>query len=61
VLPDSPTVSVTVAAKALGIGRAKAHRLIREGVFPVAVIRVGSRVRVPTVPLRRLLEGGEAA
>lgn len=43
------------AARVLGIGRTKAYQLARSGTFPVPVVRVGDRYRVPTAPLLRLL------
>ena len=49
VLPVWPTV-----ANALGICRASAYQAVRRGEIPV--IRVGSRVLVPTAWLRRVLE-----
>ena len=61
------TVSLDVAAASIPMGRNKAHRLVREGRFPVPVIPLGDHgVVVPTPELRRLLqlpnetqEGGE--
>ncbi|MFN2640964.1 MAG: DNA-binding protein [Actinomycetota bacterium] len=57
-LPDSPTCSVDEAARALGTGRAVMYESIRQtgAVAGIPVIRVGRLVRVPTAPLRRLLE-----
>ncbi|MEW1659775.1 DNA-binding protein [Streptomyces sp. NPDC093707] len=51
-----PTVNVTTAARALGIGVHKAYSLIKEGAFPVQTLTMGSTVRVPTAALWRLLE-----
>ncbi len=50
-------VSTTLvkAGEALGIGRTTAHRLAREGEFPVPVELVGGRYVVPTEPLLRFL------
>ena len=42
---------VATAASILGIGRSTAYDLIRRGTFPVRVVRVGSRIRVPVAPL----------
>lgn len=53
-----PTVAVPQAARALGISSWLGYELIRRGEFPVKVLRLGSRHRVPTEPLRRLLEEG---
>lgn len=52
-LRESPTQSVEVAAKALGVSRAYAYQLARTGDLPT--IKVGSRIRVPTAALLRLL------
>ncbi|MGW1064425.1 DNA-binding protein [Streptomyces aureus] len=51
-----PTVNVTTAARALGIGVHKAYKLIREGSFPVPTLTMGSTVKVPTAALWRVLE-----
>ncbi|MFI5985626.1 helix-turn-helix domain-containing protein [Streptomyces sp. NPDC051555] len=48
-------VDLRTAARALGIGRATAYKLVRQGVFPCPVLRVGGRYRIPTTPLMRLL------
>ncbi|MFH9246654.1 DNA-binding protein [Streptomyces lydicus] len=50
-----PTVNVTTAARALGIGVHKAYSLIKTGSFPVQTLSLGSTVRVPTAALWRLL------
>ncbi|MGW3647723.1 DNA-binding protein [Streptomyces europaeiscabiei] len=51
-----PTVvSVSIAAKALGIGRNKAYELLNEGTFPVEVLQLGSSTKVPTMALWRVL------
>ena len=58
-----PTVDLTDAARALGIGRTTAYDWVREGKFPVPVISVGGqriRTKVPTAALIRLLEGKAA-
>lgn len=59
VLPDPgdrPVLSAEEAFKELGIDRATGYRSIRNGTFPVDVIRVGRVIRVPTNALRRLLQ-----
>jgi excisionase family DNA binding protein len=58
---ERQTVTLTEAAKILGISRSKAYRLVAAGTFPVPVIRVGGSVVVPVKPLQRLLEEGTAA
>ncbi len=53
-----PTLSVEQAAQALGVSRAYAYSMAREGRLPV--IRVGDRrVKVPTAALLRMLNGGD--
>jgi hypothetical protein len=42
------TVDVPTAARALNIGRTLAYQLVRAGQFPVPVLRLGSRYRVPS-------------
>jgi excisionase family DNA binding protein len=57
-MPDpttEPTVSVERAAECLGIGRSLAYEAVRTGEIPS--IRVGTRIRVPTAALCRLLQG----
>ncbi|MGH3700649.1 MAG: DNA-binding protein [Pseudonocardiaceae bacterium] len=48
------------AARAVNIGRTKAHELARAGEFPVPVLRLGASYRVRTADLLALL-GIEAA
>ncbi|MQY11421.1 hypothetical protein SRB5_15390 [Streptomyces sp. RB5] len=50
-----PTVNVTTAARALGIGVHKAYNLIKDGTFPVQPLSLGGTVRVPTAALWRVL------
>jgi len=50
-----PTVSLDVAADCLGIGKSLAYQLLKRGEFPVRVLRIGRRNRVPTADLRALL------
>lgn len=50
-----PAVNLATACAALGVSPATGSRTIAAGTFPVAVIRMGARVIVPTEPLRRLL------
>lgn len=51
----APTLSVTEAAEIIGISRGTAYELIREDNFPVAVLRLGRLIRVPTAALLRVL------
>ncbi|MEV0257762.1 DNA-binding protein [Streptomyces sp. NPDC050732] len=50
-----PTVNVTTAARALGIGTHKAYNLIKEGSFPVQPLTLGSTVKIPTAALWKVL------
>lgn len=50
------TTDVETAGSVLGMGLWKARALIRDGQFPVPVIRHGSRYVIPTRPLLALLE-----
>lgn len=52
--------SVGTAAEILGIGRSTAHDLIARGEFPVATLRAGRRILVPTQPLLEALGAGSA-
>lgn len=47
--------SVGTAAEILGIGRSTAYDLIARGEFPVATLRLGRRIVVPTEPLLEVL------
>jgi predicted DNA-binding transcriptional regulator AlpA len=63
VLPDPmdrPVISAEEAFAELGIDRSTGYRAIREGTFPVPVLRIGRLIRVPVAPLRRLLQLGDA-
>jgi excisionase family DNA binding protein len=48
-------VDLLTAAAVLGIGRTTAYELVRTGRWPTPVLRLGSRIRVPTAALRELL------
>lgn len=48
-------VSADEAFAALGIDRTTGYRAIRDGTFPLPVIRVGRQIKIPTIALRRLL------
>lgn len=60
VLALGVTTTLVQAGEALGIGRTTAHRLAREGQFPVPVEMIGGRYVVPTEPLLRLLRLDDA-
>ena len=65
-IPDPasrPVVSAEEAFAELGIDRTTGYRAIRDGTFPLEVIRVGRLIRVPTTALRELLgfnSGGDS-
>ena len=50
-----PSVDLLLAARALGIGRSLAYDLAKRDEFPVRLLRLGSRYRVPTAELLRAL------
>jgi predicted site-specific integrase-resolvase len=58
-METSRTMDIPSAGRALGIGRSLAYELARSGQFPVPVLRLGSKLRVPRAPLEKLL-GGDA-
>ena len=58
-IPDPairPVMTAEEAFAELGIDRSTGYKAIRDGTFPLPVIRVGRLIRVPTAALRRLLE-----
>jgi predicted DNA-binding transcriptional regulator AlpA len=57
-LPDPakrPVMTAEEAFAELGIDRGTGYKAIRDGTFPVPIIRVGRIIRVPTAAVRRLL------
>jgi excisionase family DNA binding protein len=53
--PTPATTTVAEAAKRLGIGRNQAYGAAHRGEIPV--IKIGTRLLVPTAALDRLLNG----
>ena len=49
------TTDVQTAGAILGIGRTKAYEMVREGNFPVPVLRIGRRIMVSTPSILTLL------
>ncbi|MFI6156711.1 helix-turn-helix domain-containing protein [Kitasatospora sp. NPDC051170] len=49
-------VDLGTAARAFGVCRATAYRLVQLGSFPCRVLRVGYQYRVPTTSLMRALD-----
>jgi hypothetical protein len=52
-LTDNLTVTVEIAGKAFGIGRAAAYDACKRGDIPS--LRIGGRIAVPTAALRKML------
>jgi excisionase family DNA binding protein len=48
-------LDVPTAARVLGVGRTAAYRMVSDGSWPTPVVRVGRKVKVPTLPLLSLL------
>ena len=55
------TVSVEVAAAALGVGRSTCYQAIANDEVPFRTVVVGRRIKVLTATLIELLDGREAA
>ena len=54
--PTEPgCVSAEEAFRQLGIDRTTGYRAIKDGTFPLPVVRVGRLIKVPIAALRRLL------
>lgn len=51
------TVGVPEAARAIGVSKSHLYELVKRGEAPVSVLSFGSRHRVVTASLVRLLEG----
>lgn len=50
-----PVIDLIEAAALLGVGRTTAYKLVRRGEWPTPVLRIGRLIKVPTAPLRELL------
>jgi excisionase family DNA binding protein len=50
-------LSISEAAKVLGIGVSTAYRLCSRGEFPVPVLRIGGTVKVSTKRLKQYVDG----
>ena len=55
VLALPAAVDLATAGRALGIGRTKAFELARTGQFPVKVLHVGQKFRVPRTAILEAL------
>ena len=54
-----PMLTVVEAAELLGIGRTLAYELIRLDAWPTPVIRLGKLIKIPSGPLKALIDSGE--
>ncbi len=54
-----PFMTAEAVFDLLGIDRSTGYRAIRQGQFPVQVVRVGRLIRIPTAAVRRLIAAGD--
>lgn len=52
-------LDVPTAATVLGIGRSLAYQLVQTDQWPTPVLRIGRLIKIPTAPLRRLIDAGD--
>ncbi len=52
-----PFVSVEEAALLLGEARSTVYRAVKAGTFPLPVVRIGARIRIPRMAIDRLIAG----
>ena len=60
---DQPVISAEEAFRLLRIDRSTGYKAIREGTFPLPILRIGRVIRIPSAALARLLNpdaGGES-
>jgi predicted DNA-binding transcriptional regulator AlpA len=55
VILDQPVVSAEEAFAMLRIDRSTGYKAIRDGTFPLPVVRIGRVIRIPTAALVKLL------
>jgi excisionase family DNA binding protein len=55
-LGERPVITADEAFLLLHIDRSTGYKAIKEGTFPVPVLRVGRLIRIPAMALARLLE-----
>lgn len=55
------TVSVELAAAAIGVSRAHAYECIKLGTFPARALRVGGRTKIITSSILAVLDGNSDA
>ena len=52
-----PFLSVEEAALLLGEARSTVYRAVKAGTFPLPVVRIGERLRIPRSAVDRLIAG----
>ena len=52
-----PFLSVEEAAMLLGEARSTIYRAVKAGTFPLPVVRIGERLRIPRSAVDRLIAG----
>jgi excisionase family DNA binding protein len=52
-----PFLSVEEAALLLGEARSTVYRAVKAGTFPLPVVRIGDRLRIPRSAVDRLIAG----
>jgi excisionase family DNA binding protein len=52
-----PFLSVEEAAMLLGEARSTLYRAVKTGAFPLPVVRIGERIRIPRSAVDRLIAG----
>jgi predicted DNA-binding transcriptional regulator AlpA len=55
-LSERPVITADEAFLLLHIDRSTGYKAIKDGTFPVPVLRVGRLIRIPSLALIRLLE-----
>jgi len=50
-----PVIDVSTAADVFGLGRSAAYELVRTGQWPTPIIRLGRHIRIPTLPVLKLV------
>jgi hypothetical protein len=48
-------IDVSTAADVFEVGRSAAYEIIRSGQWPTPIIRIGRHIRIPTLPLLKLV------
>jgi excisionase family DNA binding protein len=53
---DGPILTAEEAFALLRIDRSTGYKSIKDGTFPLPVVRIGRVIRIPTAPLLRFLD-----